>query len=156
VVRHRKALQLKGSPVAPAACTCSRSATSAYFAVDACWVFISKSIALLLPAASYRGRAHVPVLPAGTADCARCQYCVISAAQLQAPPAWTSCVAFSSANGHAAGIQDYLILPVAPIMLAWAGSLHCLQAAEIFRKMVEVVNHCHELGVMHRCVIQLV
>jgi hypothetical protein len=26
-----------------------------------------------------------------------------------------------------------------------------LQAAQIFRKMVEVVNHCHELGVMHRC-----
>jgi hypothetical protein len=25
-----------------------------------------------------------------------------------------------------------------------------LQAAQIFRKMVEVVNHCHELGVMHR------
>eukprot|EP00878_Enallax_costatus_P019301 GHUV01020361.1.p1 GENE.GHUV01020361.1~~GHUV01020361.1.p1 ORF type:complete len:411 (+),score=150.67 GHUV01020361.1:34-1233(+) len=26
----------------------------------------------------------------------------------------------------------------------------CAQAAVIFRKMVEVVNHCHELGVMHR------
>jgi hypothetical protein len=26
-----------------------------------------------------------------------------------------------------------------------------VQAAHIFRKMVEVVNHCHELGVMHRC-----
>jgi len=26
-----------------------------------------------------------------------------------------------------------------------------LQAAHVFRKMVEVVNHCHELGVMHRC-----
>lgn len=26
----------------------------------------------------------------------------------------------------------------------------CAQAAHIFRKMVEVVNHCHELGVMHR------
>jgi hypothetical protein len=25
-----------------------------------------------------------------------------------------------------------------------------VQAAHIFRKMVEVVNHCHELGVMHR------
>jgi serine/threonine protein kinase len=25
-----------------------------------------------------------------------------------------------------------------------------VQAAQIFRKMVEVVNHCHELGVMHR------
>lgn len=28
--------------------------------------------------------------------------------------------------------------------------LWVLQAAHIFRKMVEVVNHCHELGVMHR------
>ena len=25
-----------------------------------------------------------------------------------------------------------------------------MQAAQIFRKMVEVVQHCHELGVMHR------
>jgi serine/threonine protein kinase len=25
-----------------------------------------------------------------------------------------------------------------------------LQAAHIFRKMVDVVHHCHELGVMHR------
>lgn len=31
-----------------------------------------------------------------------------------------------------------------------AGSFTEKKAASIFRKMVEVVNHCHELGVMHR------
>lgn len=31
-----------------------------------------------------------------------------------------------------------------------AGNFTEKKAALIFRKMVEVVNHCHELGVMHR------
>ena len=31
-----------------------------------------------------------------------------------------------------------------------AGCFTERKAAQVFRKMVEVVNHCHELGVMHR------
>ena len=31
-----------------------------------------------------------------------------------------------------------------------AGSFSEAKAAAIFRRMVEVVHHCHELGVMHR------
>lgn len=31
-----------------------------------------------------------------------------------------------------------------------AGNFSEKKAAQVFRKMVEVVHHCHELGVMHR------
>lgn len=35
--------------------------------------------------------------------------------------------------------------------IAAAGSLTERQAARYFSSMVEVVRHCHALGIMHRC-----
>lgn len=34
-----------------------------------------------------------------------------------------------------------------------SGSFTERKAAAVFRKMVDVIHHCHELGVMHRCVL---
>lgn len=36
-----------------------------------------------------------------------------------------------------------------------AGNFTERKAAAVFRKMVDVIHHCHELGVMHRCVLSM-
>lgn len=36
-----------------------------------------------------------------------------------------------------------------------AGNFTERKAAAVFRKMVDVIHHCHELGVMHRCAVSI-